>query len=262
MTLFDCFKGHMDKLMTDLIEYVSIKIKSEKEKISNNNLIQFLLNLISACFIYDPIKSLKVLQNKNITKDIFVFWFSNLLKINTKIYLKYNLIAICSIIKIDLAQQEQLIIDNLKQLIESIFLLTKKINDKIEKELKYEQNENEEYEDEAFDEKENNLEKDENKINEQVKNIISEEPTDLNLNDNNDEEYSYDELDEEDETLTEFDKINAILFVKNTLNDIGKNPQINKIIVESLGDKFKILNDIFNKEEQRIIDKKNKNNKK
>ena len=260
MTLFDCFKGQMDKLMTDLIGFVSIKI-NPKNKITDTNLIQFLLNLISTCFIYDPIKCLNILQNENITKDIFVFWFSNISKISTKIYLKYNLIAICSIIKIDLSQQNKLIINNMKQLIESIFLLTKKINDKIENELNYE--ENEEYEDDINDdEKEKNLEKDDNKISEQVKNIISGEPTDLNINDNNDEEYSYDELDEEDETLTEFDRVNEILFVKNTLNDIGKNPEMNKIIVESLGDKFKILNDIFNKEEQRIIEKKNKNNKK
>ena len=262
MTLFDCFKGQMDKLMTDLIEYVSIKL-NPKNKITDTNLIQFLINLISTCFIYDPIKAIKVLQNKNITKDIFVFWFSNILKINAKIYLKYNLIAICSIIKMDLSQQDQLIINNMKQLIESIFLLTQKINNRIEEELKEEENEDEEYEDDINDdEKEKNLEKDENKMMEQVKNIISGEPTDSNLNDNNDEEYSYDELDEDDEALTEFDRINVILFVKNTLNDIGKNPEMNKIIVQSLGDKFKILNDIFNKEEQRIIEKKNKNNKK
>ena len=49
MTLFDCYKGQMDKLMTDLIEFVSIKIKNGK--ITDKNLIRFLLNLISLCFI-------------------------------------------------------------------------------------------------------------------------------------------------------------------------------------------------------------------
>ena len=65
MTLFDYYKGQMDKLMNDLIEYVSHKIKNGN--IKNKFLIQFLLNVISICFIYDPIKCLNALQNKNIT---------------------------------------------------------------------------------------------------------------------------------------------------------------------------------------------------
>ena len=44
--------------------------------------------------------------------------------------------------------------------------------------------------------------------------------------------------------------------MKNILNDIGQNQEMNKIIVESLGDKFVILNDIFNKEEERKLQKK------
>ena len=133
MTLFDYFKGQMDKLMNDLIEYVSHKIKNGN--IKNKFLIQFLLNIISICFIYDPIKCLNALQNKNITKEIFIFWFNNLDKLGSKINIKYNLIAICSIIKIDINKQDKLIIDNMRQLIESIFSLTKKLNDKIEKQL-------------------------------------------------------------------------------------------------------------------------------
>ena len=117
----------MDKLINDLIEYESHKINNGN--IKNKFLIQFLLNVISICFIYDPIKCLNALQNKNITKEIFIFWFNNLNKLNSKINIKYNLIAICSIIKIDIKQQAQLIINSMKQLIESIFSLTKKIND-------------------------------------------------------------------------------------------------------------------------------------
>ena len=45
MTLFDYFKGQMDKLMNDLIEYVSHKIKNGN--IKNKFLIQFLLNGIT-----------------------------------------------------------------------------------------------------------------------------------------------------------------------------------------------------------------------
>ena len=245
MTLFDYYKGQMDKLMNDLIEYVSHKINNGN--IKNKFLIQFLLNVISICFIYDPIKSLNALQNKNITKEIFIFWFNNLNKLNSKINIKYNLIAICSIIKIDIKQQDQLIINSMKQLIESIFSLTKKINDIIEKQL-------EEEIEEEYDE--NFSEKDETKVNEQVKNIVSGEPNDAKY-DLEDEDISYEnEFDEEDEPINKFDKINTIEFVKNILNDVGQNQEMNKIIVESLGDKFVILNDIFNKEEERKLQKK------
>ncbi len=134
----------------------------------------------------------------------------------------------------------------MKQLIEGIFSLTKKLNDKIENDLEEEisdYDDNDEYD-------ENFSEKDENKVSEQVKNIVSGEPTDLKYK-IKDEDISDDEIDEEDEAITEFDKINVIDYVKNTLNDVGQNQQMNKIIVESLGDKFQILNDIFNKEEER-----------
>ena len=244
MTLFYYYKGQMDKLMNDLIEYVSRKIKNGN--ITNKHLIQFLLNIISICFIYDPAKSLNVLNTKNITKEIFIFWFNNINKLGTKIFLKYNLIAICSIIKIDINQQDKLISDNMKQLIEGIFSLTKKLNDKIENDLEEEISD---YDDnDEIDE--NFSEKDENKVSEQVKNIVSGEPTDLKYK-IKDEDISDDEIDEEDEAITEFDKINVIDYVKNTLNDVGQNQQMNKIIVESLGDKFQILNEIFNKEEER-----------
>ena len=139
----------------------------------------------------------------------------------------------------------------MKQLIEGIFSLTKKLNDKIENELEEEEID---YEDNDDDE-ENFSEKDENKLNKQVKNIVSGEPTDLNDNEK-DENISADETDEDDEAINEFDKINVIDYVKNSLNEVAQNQEINKIIVESLGDKFKILNDIFNKEEERKLQKK------
>ena len=245
MTLFDYYKGKMDKLMNDLIEYVSHKIKNGN--IKNKFLIQFLLNVISICFIYDPIKCLNALQNKNITKEIFIFWFNNLDKLGSKINIKYNLIAICSIIKIDINKQDKLIIDNMRQLIESIFSLTKKLNDKIEKQL--EEEIEEDYDD-------NFSEKDEAKINEQVKNIVSGEPNDAKDNFEDVDISIENEYDEDDEPINEFDKINTIEFVKNILNDVGQNREMNNIIVESLGDKFKILNDIFNKEEERKLLKK------
>ena len=251
VTLFDYYKGQMDKLMNDLIEYISRKIKNGDLK--NKHLVEFLLNLISICFFYDSTKCLRVLQNKNITKEIFIFWFNNLSEFGTKIFLKYNLIGLCCVVKIDINQQDQLIINNMKQLIEGIFSLTKKINDKIEKEFEEEKSdyeENDEYD-------ENFSEKDDNDLNEKVKKIVEGEPTDLNAN-AKDENISYDEFDEDDEVINEFDKINVIDYVKNTLNEVAQNQEMNRIIVESLGDKFQILNDIFNKEEERKREHKKK----
>jgi hypothetical protein len=256
MTLFECYKGKMDKLMTDLIEYISHKLKNNV--ITDKNLILLLLNLISICFIYDPIKCLNLLNNKNITSNIFNFWFTNISKIETKTYLKYNIIAICSIIKIDLSQQDNLIKNNMNKLIQGIFSLIKKLNDRIEKEEEYECEEFEDDNEKDGLNDENFLEKEGEDINEQVKKIVSGEPTDIKGND--EEINSYDELDEDDEPLTEFEKLNTFIYVKNILNDLGQNQEMNKIIVESLGDKLKILDDIFKKEEQRMI-KKKKNEK-
>ena len=90
----------------------------------------------------------------------------------------------------------------------------------------------------------------------QVKNIVSGEPNDAKDNFEDVDISIENEYDEDDEPINEFDKINTIEFVKNILNDVGQNREMNNIIVESLGDKFKILNDIFNKEEERKLLKK------
>ena len=70
---------------------------------------------------------------------------------------------------------------------------------------------------------------------------------------NEDEDLSYDdEEDEDDKPLTNYDKLNAILFVKNTLNGISSNsPEISQTIVSSLGENMNKLNDIFKKEEEK-----------
>ena len=242
MVLFECYKGKMDKLMQDLLKYVIQRIKKGiKDKI----LKFFLLNLISTCFIYDSFKSIKVLKEENYMKELFMFWFRNLNNIELKQNIKYNLIAICSIIKIDINQQDSLILSNMKQIIESIFKLTKKMETKIEKEL-----EEETYE-EVYDYEKYIGIKDESKLKEIAKNIITGEPNDNNENIENDEDIEDEEYDEDDIDLTEFEKISAIIFVKNTMNEVGKNNEMNKIIIDSLGDKFTELNDIFNREEER-----------
>ena len=244
MVLFECYPDKVDKLMQDLIKYAIQKIKSGN---IGKILKFFLLNLISTCFIYNSAKSINVLKQENYMKELFIFWFGNLNNIELKQNLKYNLFALCSIIKIDINNQDPLILSNMKQLIESIFKLTKKLEIKIEKE-----EEEDEYED--YEDNEDDIGgKNENKMKEIVNNIITGEPVD---NNDNDEDIDDEELDEGDIGLTKFEKNSAIIFVKETLNEVAKNIEMNRIIVEALGDKFNELNDIFNKEEER-----RKNNK-
>ena len=186
-----------------------------------------------------------MLQEENYKKELFMFWFGNLNNIESMQNLKFNLIAICSIIKIDITQQDQLILLNMKEIIQNIFKLTKKMEAKIEKE-----EEESEYED--YEEDEVDLQpKDENKMKEIVSNIIMGEPNDNNKNKDNDEDIDEEDLDDDDIPLTDFEKKSAIICVKDTMNEIGKNAEINKIIIESVGDKLNELNDIFNKEEER-----------
>ena len=245
-TLFDCFKGKIDKLMNDLIKYILMKYKIEKK---NQNLYIYLQNLLSLCFIYDPLKTIKIFQNNNCTKDIFIFWFNGLDKLKTICDIKYNLIGLCSIISIDQNDQDKLIIENMKQIIEKIYLLTDKINNTIKDKIKdnnyNDENDNLEDYEEIQDEGNNNFD-------EMIKKYIDGEQENID----DDEDLSYEERDDDDKPLTNFEKQSPILFVKNTLNIISqKSPNINKMIVEALGDKFHSLNNIFNNEEQRLDNK-------
>ena len=70
-----------------------------------------------------------------------------------------------------------------------------------------------------------------------------------NLEDN---DLSYEEEDDDEQALTNFEKQSPILFVKYTLNAVSQiSPDIYKIIGETLNDKINILNEIFNDEEKR-----------
>jgi hypothetical protein len=245
-TLFDCFKGKIDKLMNDLIKYILIKYKIGHK---NQYLYFYLQNLLSLCFIYDPLKALKIVQNNNCTKDIFIFWFNGLDKLKTISDIKYNLIGLCSLISIDQNNQDKLIIENMKQIIEKIYLLTDKINNIIKNNL----NDNNNYDDnDNLEDYDNAEDEGNNKFDEMINKYI--EGGQDNIDD--DDDLSYEERDDDDRPLTNFEKQSPILFVKNTLNVISqKSPNVNKIIVEALGDKFDMLNNIFNNEEQRLANK-------
>ena len=190
-TLFDCFKGKIDKLMNDLIKYILLKYKVENKK---QNLYIYLLNLLSLCFIYDPLKALKIFQDNSCTKDIFIFWFNGLDKPKTICDIKYNLIGLCSLISIDQNYQDQLIIENMKQIIEKIYLLTDKISNKIKNNLNNYNDENDNLEDyeEAQDEGNNN------NFDEAIKKYIDGEQENID----EDEDLSYEERDDDEKSLT------------------------------------------------------------
>ena len=246
-TLLDCYKGKIDNFYDQLIKFILVKIKNVKMK---KELEKFLQNLLSICFIYNPLKSLQIFQKEKCTNDIFIFWFKGFNKLERLEDMKYNLIGICSLISIDQNQQDKLIIENLKQILESIYLITEKINKKkIEAEKELEKSNNENYEDLGDDD---NNEDGNNKMDEMFKKIM-----DGGNEEGEDEDLSYEEEDDDDQALTNFEKQSPILFVKNTLNNLSqKSPDIYKIIQESLGDKITILNEIFNNEEKRIANNK------
>ena len=247
-TLFYCFKGKIDKFLDEITRYILIKYKIKNIK---SNLEIYLQNLISNCFIYDSLKTLKIFQQNNCTKEIFIFWFKGFDKLGKIVDLKYNLFGICSLISIDPNHQDKLIIENINKILEKIYLITEKIYQKTKEN---ENNNNNEEEIEEFDNNDENEINDKNtNFDEMIKNIID------GKNGLEDDEIFSDEEIEEDNFMTNFERQNSILFVKNILNTISqKYPDINKIIVESLGeDRIKTLNDIFNKEEQKLTTKNN-----
>ena len=251
-TLFDCYKGKVDKFYEQIIKYILVKYKSTS---MDKNLEYYLMDLLSICFIYDPLKSLQIFQNQKCTQDIFQFWFKDLNKLKKMEDLKYNLIGICSLISIEQKQQDKLIIDNMKQILESIYLLTEKINKEIiERETETNNNKDDNDED-LDDDDEENFDGDKNvNMDDMIKKIM--DGGNLEGDDDNDSSYDEEE-DDDDEPLTNFEKQSPILFVKNTLNAVSqKSPDIYKVIVETLKDKINTLNEIFTKEEQRISNNK------
>ena len=231
-TLFDCYKGKVDELLERIIKYILLKYKVKK---IDKQLEKYLQNLIAICFIYDPLKCLQIFQKNNCAKDIFIFWFKDLDKIERMRDMKYNLLGLCSLISIDQNQQDKLIIENMKQIFEKINLLTEKINKKTKESEK--DNNNEDNLDEDLGDYEENEGGNINNIDEKIQKMINGEQ-----GDDYDEDLSFEEEDDDDDKpLTNFEKQNPILFVKNTLNVISqKSPDIYKIIMETFGDKINI----------------------
>ena len=240
-TLFDCYKGKIDNFLEQIFRYILLKYKTAD---NDNELKNYLQNLLSICFIYNPLTCLQMIQKQNNTKDIFIFWFKGFNKLKRMKDLKYNLMGICSLISIEQKHQDKLILDNMKEILENIYLITVKINKIIkEKEKEKAKNKDDDYED--LNGEENNVGDGNNYLDENFKKMIDEG----NLEDN---DLSYEEEDDDEQALTNFEKQSPILFVKYTLNAVSQiSPDIYKIIGETLNDKINILNEIFNDEQKR-----------
>jgi hypothetical protein len=243
-TLFDCYKGKIDMLLEQIIKYILLKYKNKMKK----DLENYLQNLLSICFIYDPLKTLNAFQKENCTKDIFIFWFKGLDNLQKLIDMKYNLLGICSLISLDQSQQDKLIMDNMKQILEKIYIITEKISKKTKEKEEDKGNDDDNYENLGVDE---DFEEGENNMDEMLKKIMDGPGGD------DDDDLSYEEEDDDDKPLTNFEKQSAILFVKNTLDALSqKSPDISKIIIDTLGDKINNLKEMFNNEEKRLAHNK------
>ena len=234
-TLFNKYKNKVEYIADELLKYIISKLeKKENEELSNYKCF-----LLATCFIYYPSYSLNFIRNKNKIKEIFMFWFLQIDNIKSYKQLKYNLFGICSLISLDENQQDKLILDYIKYLVEKILKLINIINDKIQKDLKIKT-------DKKYGENENdNL--DEEKL---YKNFLEGK----DISDDEDEYWEEEEDEEEEIPYTEADKQSPILIVKNTFDLINqKFPSLFNNILVCLGsDNLNKLKEIFIKEEQRL----------
>ena len=239
--LFDVYRGKIDNILNEILKFISNK-HTHKNTLYKTNL----RILLSSCFIYNSYLSLKYYESMNEIEQIFKFWFEGLNNFSKKKDIKYNLIGLCCLISLDKTQQNNLIIQNMKPLIDAIISLAKKSNELSIKNCKEEENdENEEEED------------DETKENDLYKNFLKED-----ICEEDDEDISWNEDDNDDDEITQLDKQNDVLFLKETLNNISqKSPDEYNKINELLGENINLLKDIFTKEEEIQKNKKNNKNK-
>ena len=234
--LFEIFKGKIDNILNEILNFIFTKYTHKNGLFKSNLRI-----LLSSCFIYNPYLSLKYYESNNKIEEIFKFWFEGLEKLSKKKEIKYNLIGLCSLISLDKNFQNILILNNMKELLEKIIFLAKKSN---EISLTKNEEENDEFEEEEDEEK-----KDKNNNN--YHNLINENTTD------DDEDLSWDEDESDNEEITQFDKQNDVLFLRDTLNNISqKSPDDYNKINSLLGDNVHILKEIFKKEEEYLNNKR------
>ena len=234
--LFEIFKGKIDNILNEILNFIFTKYTHKNGLFKSNLRI-----LLSSCFIYNPYLSLKYYESNNKIEEIFKFWFEGLEKLSKKKEIKYNLIGLCSLISLDKNFQNNLILNNMKELFEKIIFLAKKSNEISLTKNEEENDEFEEEEDEEIKDKNNN----------NYHNLINENTTD------DDEDLSWDEDESDNEEITQFDKQNDVLFLRDTLNNISqKSPDDYNKINSLLGDNVHILKEIFKKEEEYLNNKR------
>ena len=234
--LFEVFKGKIDNILNEILNFILTKYTHKNGLFKSNLRI-----LLSSCFIYNPYLSLKYYESNNKIEEIFKFWFEGLEKLSKKKEIKYNLIGLCSLISLDKNFQNNLILNNMKELFEKIIFLAKKSNEISLTKNEEENDEFEEEEDEEIKDKNNN----------NYHNLINENTTD------DDEDLSWDEDESDNEEITQFDKQNDVLFLRDTLNNISqKSPDDYNKINSLLGDNVHILKEIFKKEEEYLNNKR------
>ena len=241
-TLLNKYKNNVGIIVETILNIILQKYNNTK---NNEKLANYLCLLLSTCFIYFPTECLKFFQNNNKLKDILMFWFFELDKIKIYKQIKYNLFGICSLISLDKNNQDKLIIDNIKLFIDKILKLVDKIVDK---------NQKEEKKNEKNKEEKNNINDNDNDDDLDDDELFKKFLEGKEIKDDEDEDGEEEEEEEEDDIITEIDKQNPILIVKNTFDLINKQfPELFKMIIDILGTtNSNKLNEIFIKEEQRL----------
>ena len=243
-TLLNKYKNNVGIIVETILNIILQKYNNTK---NNEKLANYLCLLLSTCFIYFPTECLKFFQNNNKLKYILMFLFFELDKIKIFKQIKYNLFGICSLISLDKNNQDKLIIDNIKLFIDKILKLVDKIVDKNQKEEKKNEKNKEEKNNINDNDNDNDDDLDDDEL---FKKFLEGKE----IKDDEDEDWEEEEEEEEDDIITEIDKQNPILIVKNTFDLINKQfPELFKMIIDILGTtNSNKLNEIFIKEEQRL----------
>ena len=215
--LFDAFREKIAPIHSEILQFISTRLLTQSQMYKRH--LRFLL---SSCFIYNASSSVKFYESTGSLLNILKFWFEGLDSLKRKKEVKYNVMGLCCLISIEPSLQSPLVIQNMKNIIEKILSLVIIESDNKDEDLNKDEIENDD-------------------------NLIMEEEEE----DEEEEDEDEDEDEENCKKLTNIDKQNVILFVKNTLNHIAnKNQEYYRNITEIIGNKINKLNEIFKKEEE------------
>ena len=201
------FREKIDPIHSEILQFISTRLLTQSQMYKRH--LRFLL---SSCFIYNASSSVKFYESTGTLLNILKFWFEGLDSLKRKKEVKYNVMGLCCLISIEPSLQSPLVIQNMKNIIEKILSLVIIESDNKDEDINKDEIENDD----------DNL-------------IMEEEEED-------EEEEDEDEDEENCKKLTNIDKQNGILFVKNTLNHIAnKNQEYYRNITEIIGNKINKL---------------------